>query len=89
MFLHTFKLFLKFHKNENYAALFKQIREIFNGQGKLLFYYSFDDLKEHDLDNFNTEFCSEFKKDLKNFEIGDEIDFPYALKTRYEYFKYV
>ena len=89
VFLHIFKLFLKFHKNENYAALFKQIREIFNGQGKLLFYYSFDDLKEHDLDNFNTEFCSEFKKDLKNFEIGDEIDFPYALKTRYEYFKYV
>ena len=39
VFLHTFKLFLKFHKNENYAALFKQIREIFNCQGKLIFYY--------------------------------------------------
>ena len=89
LLFNIFNLFLKFHKNENYTDLFKQIREIFSGHEKLLFNYKFEDGKEYDLEYFNSEFCSEFKKATKKFEKGEEIDFPYELKSGSDYFKKV
>ena len=89
LLFNIFNLFLKFHKNENYTDLFKQIREIFSGHEKLLFNYKFEDGKEYDLEYFNSEFCSEFKKATKKLEKGEEIDFPYELKSGSDYFKKV
>ena len=75
-FLHIFKLFLKFHKKDNYSPLFERIHEIFSNHN-FFFRHKYDEGKENDLNSFNAEYCYEFKKEIKKFEIGEEIDFPY------------
>ena len=87
--LNIFKLFLKFHKNNNYTNLFEIIRTIF--ENKRFFYmHQYDDGKEHDLIEFNSEFCSFFQKSIKKFEIGEEIDFTYEQrKERYDFLRKV
>jgi len=88
-FLHILKLFLKFHKKDNYSPLFERLREIFSNNN-FFFNHRNDDGKGYDLYTFNSEYCSEFQKEIKKFEIGQEIDFPYEeQKGRYEFLKNV
>ena len=84
---HFIKLFMKFHKNKEYSSLFEKIRKIFAKDS----YYSksiFDpnsnsfqkevnQKKKYTYEQFNEEFCKDFKKDIKNiesFSIGDKVD---------------
>ena len=86
VFLNIIQLFLKFHKKDNYSAIFQRIHDIFLINKPFFFGHNYGDDKGHDLNSFNSEYCSEFQKELKKFEIGDEIDFPYHNeKARYEF----
>ena len=87
LLLNIFKLFLKYHKNSEYSALFDKIRNIFN-QNHFFNYHTYN--KRCDLMEFNSEFCSHFQKDIKKFEIGDEVDFPQGDKrARYDFLRRV
>ena len=78
LLFHIFKLFLKFHKNENYAPLFENIRNIFDYKENKDRYTSFfteHKYEKYDYLSFNEQFCSEFKKQSKRFNPGDEVEF--------------
>lgn len=84
LLFHIFKLFLKFHKNKKYAPLFERIRNIFNNKehSNSFFtshrYQDREDENKHDYQNFNEQFCLEFRKQNSNkkFKEGDEVEFP-------------
>ena len=90
LFLNIFKLFLKFHKNNEYATLFERIRTIFN-KGNFFNAHKYDDEEiKYNMIKFNSDFCSDFAQEKKQFEIGDEIDFIYDdREIRYDSFKKV
>ena len=84
LLFYIFKLFLKFHKNKKYAPLFERIRNIFNNKehSNSFFtshrYQDREDENKHDYQNFNEQFCLEFRKQNSNkkFKEGDEVEFP-------------
>ena len=87
LLLNFFKLFLKYHKNSEYSTLFERLRNIFN-QNHFFNYHTYN--KKCDLTEFNSEFCSQFQKEIKKYEVGDEVDFPYTDKhVRYDFLKRV
>ena len=90
LFLNIFKLFLKFHKNNEYSTLFERVRSIFN-KGPFFNQHKYeDDEIKSNIFKFNSEFCSNFEKEKKKFEIGDEVEFPYEdTEIRYDSFKKV
>ena len=81
---HFVKLFMKFHNNKEYAHLFEKIRKIFANENDSFFntkerYYKkeLNPKKEYTYEQFNEEFCQNFKKDKKSLEpfgIGDKVD---------------
>ena len=88
LYLLIFKLFLKFHKNNEYTVLFERIRETFNNKSRFFNNHKFEDGKKHNLTEFNMEYCSEMQKEIKKFNVGDEIDIPYIQHDiRYEFLK--
>ena len=85
---HFIKLFMKFHKNKEYAPLFEKIRKIFSkdnfytnylfNPNSNAFKKEINPKKKNTYEQFNEEFCKDFKKDVKNdqssFSIGDKVD---------------
>ena len=78
------KLFMHFHKNREYAPLFEKIRQIFNKDNSNSFFYSYNSFKKeispqkrYTYEQFNDQFCKEFKNEIKKeepFKIGDKVD---------------
>ena len=80
-----YNLFLKFHKNKKYSAVFELIRGIFNHDSlKHNFFESSyrddkDSIKKYDYTKFNSQYNSEFISNStqgKKFEVGDIVDIP-------------
>ena len=88
LLLNTYKLFLKFHKNNKYGPLFERIREIFHSNSHRSYFASDDNknnnpIKKYDCSKFNEVYNSKFMKSniSKSFKVGDEIDFPIDVET--------
>ena len=84
---HIFKLFLKFHKNKNYASLFEKIRTIINTDNHNSFFLPSNSRsayqpkidnpkKKYNFIQFNQKFLSDFVNPNKHqiFKNGDEVD---------------
>ena len=81
---HFIKLFMKFHNNKEYSPLFEKIRNIFSTNINSLFNPNSRTIKkennpkkEYTNNQFNEEFCKDFKKEKANkdtFKIGDKVD---------------
>ena len=83
--INIYNLFLKFHKNKKYSAVFELIRGIFNHDSlKHNFFESSyrddkDSIKKYDYTKFNSEYNSEFISNStqdKKFAVGDIVDIP-------------
>ena len=87
LFFHFIKLFFKFHKNKEYVPLFDNIRKIFDEDSRYFKPFSNnekDPKKMYTCEQFNEEFCKDFKieKSIKeNFKKGDKVDFLYEKKN--------
>ena len=88
LLLNTYKLFLKFHKNNKYAPLFERIREIFHSNSSRSYFKNEDSknpnpIKKYDSAKFNEVFNSKFAKENKGntFKVGDEVDIPIDVDT--------
>ena len=88
LLLNTYKLFLKFHKNNKYASLFERIREIFHSNSHRSYFKNDDSkndnpTKKYDCSKFNEVYNSKFIKTniSKSFKVGDEVDIPIDVET--------
>ena len=92
LIFHFIKLFMHFHKNKEYAPLFEKIRKIFSKDYSTSLFNpnSKSSKKENNpkkgytYEQFNEEFCKDFKKEKINFEpfnIGDKVDVSIKYKS--------
>ena len=84
LIFHYIKLFMHFHKNKEYSPLFEKIKKIFDKENYSYFRphernykKELNPKKENTYEQFNNEFCSDFKKNIKEtqtFNVGDKVD---------------
>ena len=81
LLLNFVELFFKFHKNKDYTNLFENIHKIFDSSSSYYtpsrFKAEKDTKKLYTPQQFNEEYCRNFKKEMKLqelFKIGDKVD---------------
>ena len=85
LLFHFVKLFMTFHKKKEYSQLFENIRKIFASESTHSFFLSQNRMYKKEInpnkgntyEQYNEEFCKNFKKDKKSselFKIGDKVD---------------
>ena len=91
LLFHFIKLFFKFHKIKEYSNLFENIRKIFDLSSSYFspnrFHSDKNPKKARTYQQFNEEFCSQFKKEEKNeelFKVGDKVDFLCTKDTHFQ-----
>ena len=91
LLFHFIKLFFKFHKIKEYSNLFENIRKIFDLSSSYFspnrFHSDKNPKKAKTYQQFNEEFCSEFKKEEKDeelFKVGDKVDFLLTKETHFQ-----
>ena len=85
LIFHFIKLFMHFHKHKEYAPLFEKIRKIFSKEFSNNYFVTpkknykkeINPIKGNTYEQYNEEFCKEYKKgeEIKDkFNIGDTVD---------------
>ena len=93
LLFHYIKLFMKFHKNKEYTILFDNIRKIFEKSSFYTKSFMHEDkvpIKSRTYEQFNEEFCNEFKKEKKieaSFKEGDKVDIMLTEQAGYDLHK--
>ena len=81
LLFHFVELFFKFHKNKEYTTLFENIHKIFEKNLRFFSPIGYGPVrhekKSYTYQQFNEEYCNDFKKEIKIeelFKVGDKVD---------------
>ena len=93
LFIHFIQLFFKFHKNKDYIPLFDNIHLALDEDNRYFRPISInqkDPKKSYTYEQFNEEFCKEFKKEknvAEMFAKGDKVDVLIISESPHNFYK--